>query len=74
MDQFQFFEFGMVTRDQDTVSKHMNSVHNIKVELCTYTSRDMEELKNHLIIEHKKYQHNKKVEKIEAEFTCDERT
>ena len=54
MDQFQCFECGMVTRDQDKVNKHMLASHGIKVEtemlnrkfsctLCNFSSRDMEE-------------------------------
>ena len=72
----------MITRYQAKVKKHMIAAHNVKVEvnllsrkfsfsLCPYITRDMEELKNHLIIEHKKEKHNWMVEEIRADFTCD---
>ena len=65
------------------VSKHMSTAHNVKVEvdllsrkfscsLCSFTTRAMDELKKHLITEHKKEEHNWMVEEIKAEFTCDE--
>ena len=61
----------------------MNKTHNIKVEedimgrkfpctLCPYTTRNMDELKDHLITQHKKDEHNWMVEEIIAVYTCDE--
>ena len=73
----------MVSNDQMKVSNHMRISHNIKVEvdllsrkfpcsLCKYTTRNMDELKNHLIREHNKDKYNWMVEEIEAEYACDE--
>ena len=83
MDQFQCFECGMLTIDEAKIKKHMNTAHNIKVEidimgrkfpcsLCSFTTRNMDELKNHLMNVHNKEEHNWMVEDIKAEFTCDE--
>ena len=73
----------MISTDQVMVSNHMRTSHNIKVEvdllsrkfpcsLCRFTTRNMEELKTHLISDHHKEKHNWMVEEIEAEFGCDE--
>ena len=70
-------------RDQDKVIKHMLAAHNYKVEtnlldnqflcnLCIYKSRDMAELKTHLILIHQKDNHNWMVENIDTELTCDD--
>ena len=83
MDQFQCFECGMISVDLNKVTRHLNAVHNIKTEddqlrrklsgsLCEYTTRAMDELTNHLIMEHKKEKHDWMVEEIKAEFNCDE--
>ena len=83
MEQFQCFECGMISNDQVKVSNHMRTSHNIKVEvdllsrkfpcsLCKFTTRNMEELKGHLINDHNKEEHNWMVEEIEAQFVCDE--
>ena len=83
MDKFQCFECGMMTNNPDKVKEHMNKSHNLKVEedllsrkfpcsLCIFTTRNMEDLKNHLIDVHKKDKHNWMVEEITAVFTCDE--
>ena len=83
MDHFQCFECGMITSDEILIKNHMNKSHNIKVEvnlmsrkfpcsLCEYTTRNMDELRAHLINQHKKENHNWMVEEIIAVYTCDE--
>ena len=83
MDQFQCFKCGMISVDLNKVTRHLNAVHNIKAEddllrrklscsMCEYTTRAMDELRNHLIMEHKKEKHDWMVEAIKAEFNCDE--
>ena len=65
------------------IKKHMNTVHNIKVEtesltrklmcaLCIFTFRNMKDLKHHLINVHNKEEHNWMVEEIKTTFACDE--
>ena len=39
---------------------------------CSYTTRNMDKLKNHLINMHNKEQYNWMVDEIEAEFICDD--
>ena len=83
MNHFQCFECGMISDDQGLISNHMRISHNIKVEvdllsrnfpcsLCKFTTRDMDELKNHLISVHNKEKYNWMVEEIEEEYHCDE--
>ena len=73
----------MVTNNLDNVKEHMNKSHNLKVEsdllsrkcpcsLCSFTTTNINDLKNHIINVHKKDKHNWMVEDITAEFTCDE--
>ena len=61
----------------------MNKVHSIKVEpestsrkfscsLCNYSTSNMNEFKNHLIVAHKKESHTWMVEEINIVFKCDE--
>ena len=83
MDQYQCFECGMISKDECKVKTHMRTVHMIKVEtehitrkfscsLCKFSSTNMNELKCHLIYDHKKDPHNWMVGEIEAKFKCDE--
>ena len=69
MEKFQCYECGMVSSDKGKIGKHMNAVHNIKVEvdtlsikfscyMCDWGTRNMNELKKHLINDHKKEEHN----------------
>ena len=83
MDQFQCFVCGVISVDQDKVSTHMSKDHSIKVEedivsrkyscsLCNYDTRNMNDLKNHIIVVHKKEPHNWMVEDIQTYFKCDD--
>ena len=83
MDKFQCYECGMISSDKGKLVKHMNASHNIKVEvdalsmkfscyLCDWGTRNMNELKKHLINDHKKEEHNWMVGVITGLFTCNE--
>ena len=52
MDQFQYVECGMVSKDGDKVKKHMLAAHKIKVE--TYTEQEL--FLHNLHIHNKRYE------------------
>ena len=85
MDLFQCWKCELNSSDEAGMKRHMNVVHNTKVEVntmnrkfccpqCPFGSRDMGEYKNHLVSEHEKEKHNWMVEDLKAVFSCDECT
>ena len=81
MDHYQCFECGMITSYAVLIKKTYKCItHNIKVEediigrkfpctLCPFTTRNMDELKEHHLSLHKKKRHNLMVEKKTLHFT-----
>ena len=83
MDTFRCFECGLTSCDESEIKRHLNSVHNIKVEVdtlgekfscsfCSFGTRNMGEYKKHLIRLHKKEEHNWMVRELKSVFPCDE--
>ena len=82
MEKFQCWECGYQSCNEQDIKIHMNTVHNNKVEvgtlsrkfscsICTFGTRNMDEYKKHLIIIHKKEEHNWMVGEIKSTFPCD---
>ena len=83
MNQYQCYQCGMVAEDESKVKSHLSEAHNIKVDtehvirtfccsLCVFTTKSMEEYKNHLINIHNKEKHNWIVEELIQSFVCEE--
>ena len=73
----------MISSDQEKIRNHLNTGHSIKVEedalsmklscnLCGFGTRNMGDLKKHLINEHKKEEHKWGLDVVNGTFTCDE--
>ena len=83
MNQYQCFMSGIMSGEIKNIKTHLIKVYNLKCEedslereyfcsMCIYKTRNMDEYKNHMIVDHKKEANNWMVGEIKATFNCDE--
>ena len=82
MELMRCYICGLTSQDQTKLKDHMRIDRNVKVENkvmtdkfgcseCKYRNRDMEDIKKHMISEHKKNEWNWGLQ-IRVKFECDE--